>query len=379
MDFPQASESATTVVQRGFAGVMNDSVKSPSASHPFPARGNLYRAAIVGAASLKGKEVADMLNERNFPAADIRLLDDEESMGQLEAMGDQISFIQRVRAEQFENVDFTFFASEEQSTQANGKDARDAGSAIIDLSASFENEPGACVRSLWTERERGQIPAPELQPGPCVTAHPVAVVLALLLLRTKKAGVVQRAVATIFEPASEHGQRGMDELHQQTVNLLSFQPLPKDVFDAQVAFNMVASYGHKSQPALGSIQARILRHYRKIAGADSPQPSLLLLQAPVFHAHALAAWVEMDRPVDVKTLSLALAGDHVAIPGAEEDPPSNVSAAGQADIQLSLKVDAAQPNGVWLWAAADNLRISALTAVECAESMMATRPTGKIQ
>ena len=54
-------------------------------------------------------------------------------------------------------------------------------------------------------------------------------------------------MATIFEPASEHGQRGMDELHQQTVNLLSFQPLPKDVFDAQVAFNMVARYGQKSQ------------------------------------------------------------------------------------------------------------------------------------
>ena len=93
---------------------MNDSVKSPSASHPVAARGNLYRAAIVGAASLKGKEVAEMLNERNFPAADIRLLDDDESMGQLEAMGDEISFIQRVRAEQFEHVDFTFFASDEE-------------------------------------------------------------------------------------------------------------------------------------------------------------------------------------------------------------------------------------------------------------------------
>ena len=54
-----------------------------------------------------------MLNERNFPAADIRLLDDDESLGQLEAMGDEISFIQRVRAEQFEHVDFTFFASDQ--------------------------------------------------------------------------------------------------------------------------------------------------------------------------------------------------------------------------------------------------------------------------
>jgi aspartate-semialdehyde dehydrogenase len=358
---------------------MNDSVKSPSASHPSAARSNLYRAAIVGAASLQGKEVAEMLNERNFPAADIRLLDDDDSMGQLEAMGDEISFIQRVRAEQFENVDFTFFASHEESTRKNWKDARDAGNAIIDLSASLENEHGASVRSLWVERERGEIPAPELQPGPCVTAHPVSVTLALLLLRAKKAGAIRRAVATIFEPASQHGQRGMDELHQQTVNLLSFQPLPKDVFDTQVAFNMVARYGQKSQPTLDSIEARILRHYRKIAGADAPQPSLLLLQAPVFHGHALAVFVEMDRALDVPALSQALTGDHVTIPGAEEDPPSNVSAAGQPDIQVSLKTDPAQPNGVWLWLAADNLRISALTAVECAESMMATRPTGKIQ
>jgi aspartate-semialdehyde dehydrogenase len=358
---------------------MNDSVKSPSASHPVAARGNLYRAAVVGAASLKGKEVAEMLNERNFPAADIRLLDDDESMGQLEAMGDEISFIQRVRAEQFENVDFTFFASDEECTRKNWKDARDAGSAIIDLSAALENEAGASVRSLWVERERGQIPTPELQPGPCITAHPVAVTLALLLVRAKKAGSIRRAVATIFEPASERGQRGMDELHQQTVNLLSFQTLPKEVYDAQVAFNMVARYGQKAQPALDSIEARVSRHYQRIAGVDAPQPSILLLQAPIFHAYALALFLEMENPVDVQKWSQALAGDHVTIPGAEEDSPSNVSAAGQADIQLALKIDPVQPNGVWLWASADNLRISALTAVECAESMAATRPTGKIQ
>ncbi len=357
---------------------MSDPVKTATAPHAV-ARGNLYRAAIVGAASLKGKEVAEMLNERNFPAVDIRLLDDDESMGRLEAMGDEISFIQRVRAEQFEHVDFTFFASDEETTRSNWKDARDAGSAIIDLSSSLENEAGASVRSVWVERERGRIPAPELQPGPCVTAHPVAVTLALLLLRASKTGAIRRAVATVFEPASEHGQRGMDELHQQTVNLLSFQTLPKDVYDAQIAFNMVARYGQKSQPALDSVEARISRHFQRIAGEDARQPSILLLQAPIFHGHALALFLEMATPIDVPALSQALAGDHVAIPGADEDSPSNVSAAGQADIQLSLKTDSALPNGIWLWAAADNLRISALTAVECAESMTATRPTGKIQ
>jgi len=278
---------------------MSDAAKpSPTAPTSAP-RTKLYRAAIVGAGSLKGKEVAEVLNERNFPAVDIRLLDDDEALGQLEAMGDEISFIQRVRAEQFEHVDFTFFASDQESTQRSWKDARDAGSTIVDLSGVLEDQAGANVRSLWVERERGQIALPELQPGPCVTAHPAAITLALLLLRARKAGAIRRVVATIYEPASEHGQRGMDELHQQTVNLLSFQPLPKDVFDAQVAFNMVARYGHKSQPALDSVEATVLRHYRKIAGDDAPVPSVLLLQAPIFHGHAMAVFLEMDHALEV--------------------------------------------------------------------------------
>jgi len=357
---------------------MSESLK-PLPSSTSLTRGKLYRAAIVGAAALKGKEIAELLNERNFPAADVRLLDDDESLGQLEAMGDEISFIQRVRAEQFENVDFTFFASDQESTRRSWKDARDAGSAIIDLSAVLEDQPGATVRSLWIERERGLVAPPELQPGPCVTAHPISIALALLMLRARKAASIQRAVATIFEPASEHGQRGMDELHQQTVNLLSFQPLPKDVFDAQVAFNLIARYGQRSQPALESIEARVLRHYRKVAGAEVLQPALMMLQAPIFHGHALALFLEMESGCELSALTQALAGDHLMISETAEDWPSNVSSAGQTEIQLALKPDPVQPNGVWLWAAVDNLRVSALTAVECAESMMATRPTGKIQ
>src|SRR3954464_15132195 len=125
---------------------MSESTRPMTTPQPSATRPNLYRAAIVGAGSLRGKEVAEMLNERNFPAADIRLLDDDESLGQLEAMGDEISFIQRVRAEQFENVDFTFFASDQESTRRSWKNARDAGSAIIDVSATLEDEPGAPVR-----------------------------------------------------------------------------------------------------------------------------------------------------------------------------------------------------------------------------------------
>jgi len=356
---------------------------SKSASSQADLRGtNLYRVAIVGAASLKGKEIAEILRERNFPAVDIRLLDDDESLGQLEAVGDEMSFIQSVRSEQFERVDFAFFASDPRSTRNNWKAARDLGDTIVDLSFALEDEAEASIRSPWIERQTGQPIAPELQPGPVVVAHPAATVLALLALRcqktSEKAAKIERMVATVFEPASENGQKAMDELHEQTVNLLSFQELPKNVFDIQVAFNLVARYGQRSDLALDVVSQRIRKHYRHIA-RGAAEPALQVLQAPVFHGHAFSVYLEMEKPVAIADFSRALAGEHVVVSGSPEDTPTSVSAAGQGDILVALTSDADHQNGVWLWATTDNLRVAALTAVECAETMTASRPRGQIQ
>ena len=357
---------------------MSSNFKSVTVTDPVRAT-NLYRLAIVGAGTLRGKEVAEVLGDRNFPSLDIKLLDDNESLGKLEAVGDEVSFIQSVRAEQFEKVDFTFFACDQECTRQNWKKAQKAGSAIVDLSYALEDEPDANVKSPWIQRLLGQALTPELQPGPAVVAHPAAVVLALLLLRIQKSAAVKRVVATVFEPASEHGQKGMDELHEQTVNLLSFQPLPKKIFDTQVAFNMVARYGEQSLQGLATVERRVLRHYKRIAGKDAPLLSLLMVQAPIFHGYAFTLHIEMEKPVEIDVLSKALTGEHVTITGLAEESPSNVNAAGQGDVLVSLQPDADLPNGLWLWASADNLRIAAATAVECAENMAATRPKGKIQ
>jgi aspartate-semialdehyde dehydrogenase len=359
---------------------MTSNLKSPAISRADPARGgSAYRVAIVGAGSLQGKELAEVLSDRNFPSLDVKLLDDDESLGKLETLGDEVTFIQKVRAEEFRNMDFTFFAADPDSARKSWKIARDAGSDIVDLTYALEDESGVALRSPWIERQLAQPLVPELQPGPIVTAHPAATVLALLMLRVQKAAELVRSSATIFEPASEHGQKGMDELHQQTVNLLSFQPLPKSVFDAQVAFNMLARYGEQSATALATIENRIRKHYRKIAGDAAPDLSLLLLQAPIFHGHAFAIHVEIDQLVDVQRISQALAGEHLNLTLGADDAPSNVNAAGQSDIQLSILPDSTEPRSFWLWAASDNLRIAASTAVECAESMAAARPRGKIQ
>lgn len=356
---------------------MSSNFKAAGIVHPEPARG-LFRVAIVGAASLKGKEVAEALDQRNFPSADIKLLDDDESLGQLEALKDEITFIQTVRAEQFQNVDFAFFACDEACSRKNWKLAQKAGSAIVDLSYALENEPGAALRAPWVEHELGQAAAPELQPGPAVVAHPAAIALGLLLVRLNAAVKIQRAVATVFEPVSERGQGGMDELHEQTVNLLSFQELPKKIYDAQVAFNMVARYGGHSGSSLETVQKRIADHYRRIVGDRVPVPSLAVLQAPTFHSYAVSINVEFENAASVEKMAKQLAGEHVSVLPADESP-TNVSAAGQGEILVSVSQDDANERGLWLWAALDNLRVAAVTAVECAEAMAASRPRGQIQ
>jgi aspartate-semialdehyde dehydrogenase len=105
----------------------------------------------------------------------------------------------------------------------------------------------------------------------------------------------------------------------------------------------------------------------------------MLLQAPSFHGHTFSVYIEFEAAVSQGDVEGALAGEHMTMARQMEDAPSNVNVAGQDGILLSVRRDAQNANGFWLWAAADNLRVIGMTAVECAETMMAARPKGKVQ
>jgi aspartate-semialdehyde dehydrogenase len=340
---------------------------------------NLFRVAIVGAGSLKGKELKEVLEQHRFPAVDIKLLDDDESLGQVEAVGDEATFIQSVRPEQFENLDFAFFASEEAFTREHWRFAKQAGCAIVDMSYALEDEPAAAIRAPWIEQELRLDEQLDLQADAAVAAHPAAVVLGLVLLRARKIAGLRTAVATIFEPVSERGRRGMDELHEQTVNLLSFQELSKKVFDVQVAFNMVARYGEHAQTQLQIVEARVSRHLQQITRNRVPAPPLTVVQSPIFHAHIFSIYIELEQPAALGDLERVLQGDHITLVRAGEEGPSNVTAAGSEEILLAVRRDAQHENGFWLWAAADNLKLAAITAVECATALALTRSRGPVQ
>jgi hypothetical protein len=75
----------------------------------------------------------------------------------------------------------------------------------------------------------------------------------------------------------------------------------------------------------------------------------------------------------------ALAGEHIQVVVSGDEMPNNVNAAGQEEILLSVRADRIRPNGIWLWATADNLKLAGITALECGSALMSLRPTGKIQ
>ena len=195
------------------------------------------------------------------------------------------------------------------------------------------------------------------EPGPAVVAHPVAVVLALLIERMRAAMPLDRVVATVLQPASEYGQKGMDELHEQTVSLLSFQTLPKKLYDVQVAFNMVARYGEQAASTLQSVNERIVRHYRIIAPEGAMVPSVLVLQAPTFHGYTVALNVQLPDVADVEAISRARRGR------ARRDRPRVAGSAEQRDCRRSGRhscFDCSGPVRLELGMDLDRLRQSAV-------------------
>ena len=346
------------------------------------------KIAIVGAGSLRGKELNEALADSPFAGADFLLMDDESELGSLEAVGDEVTFIQRIDPTSFRHVDFAFFTGEQQLTLKHWESAHRAGASIVDLSFALEGQPGVLVRAPWVDDELQPVHAPPgsetpgLETPAIVPAHPVAVALGLLLARIAQSTPIRGASATVLEPASEYGRAAMDELHQQTVKLLSFQELPREVYDTQVAFNTTPSFGDSAKFSLATSESRIRRHLALLSAGRLPDAAVQLIHTPVFHGYGISLAVELAAPTSLDQMEASLAGEHVEIVTAESDPPTNLTAAGQANILVRARphnTKEPETTRFWIWAGLDNLRFAVLNGLACALELKRLRPSGEVQ
>lgn len=350
----------------------------------------VYKIAIAGASTLVGRELKEALSDSPLAAANFVLLDEAGAQGQLDHVGDEVTIVQAIAPDAFERVDFTFFCGDEQLTRKHWRAALRSGSTVLDLSGALDQEPGVVVRASWLDFD-GMGPetaAVDLYTPAVVPAHPAALALALLLERLQQTAPVRAAFATLLLPASELGRAAMDELHQQTVSLLSFQGPPRDFYDAQTAYNLLSGLGEAAKASLSAIEARIRRHYALLSAGRWPAPALQVIHAPVFHGHAFSIGVELERPVEIAALEAVLSGGHLDLVLEDTDSPSNLAATGQDDVLVRLRPEqmpgpgarsSLQTSRLWLWAASDNLRLQAQNAVACALDLRRLRPQGTVQ
>src|SRR6202000_2595180 len=136
-----------------------------------------------------------------------------------------------------------------------------------------------------------------------ISAHPAAVMLGIVASRLAAAFGDIHLVATVLEPASQQGSSGLDELHQQTVSLLGFHPLPQEVYDAQVAFNLRIGVGEAAELDMSAIASTLRRHLRAIAGESvASSVTMQLVQAPVFHGYTMPVYAQLPANADVAAI-----------------------------------------------------------------------------
>jgi aspartate-semialdehyde dehydrogenase len=346
-----------------------------------------YRIAVVGASSLLGKELLNVLEERHFPFSHLVTFSDEE--GELElpildlSEGPKASaFDENVTASE---LDFAFIAARSRQMPSFLDPAQTSGQAppaclVIDLSTAVPGEevaeppiplPRRMLRVPFLDR---CFPVGETEEGGAsrvyVSACPATIVISSLLLRLGARFPLKSAVAHIFASVSEIGSHGIEELQKQTVNLLSFQKIPRKVFGAQLAFNLLSRPGGTGGSELLALENRLRKQLKECLQGRVPLPALRLFQVPVFHSLAVSLFIETAQGATPEKVGEALQGERVQMRRRSQDSPTQVEVAGSDKILVdSVTADPDHPTGLWIWAVADNLRLAAVNAVEVAESL----------
>lgn len=333
------------------------------------------RVAIAGATSLRGKDLKYWLEEGGFPAGEIRLVDEEIAAGMLTEVAGEPTIVQSVKESSFEGLRFVFFAGSAAFAAQHGPRADRAGASVIDMTGGLW--AGQRARP-WIPRLDALVspPAPaslsnDDYPAWVAPSTPAIVACSLAAAFAELSPV--RLMIVFFHPVSERGEQGISELEGQTIKLLSFQPIPQQVFDTQVAFNLTSRWGSGSQERLPDVQKAIAAEVQRYLAGRISLPAVMLVQAPVFYGHAFTAWAEFKGSVNEEALCAKLksAGFNVVPP---DDPsPSNLLVAGEAQPMITVpERDANIANGYWLWGAADNFRLASVNATQIAERLLAS-------
>lgn len=331
--------------------------------------GNGKKIAIVGATGAVGEVLLQVLEERQFPVAELRPLASERSAGTTVPFNGRELPVDLARPEAFDGVDFVFFAATGTLSKELAPEAARRGAVAIDKSGT------------WRMTASVPLVIPEVNPHAlathqgivsCPNCTTIGFVMALEPIR--RAAGIRSVVVTTLQAVSGAGRPGIDELDAQIAAAGRGESPVARTFAAPIAFNVVPLCETFRDDGYSTEEVKLLHESRKIWETPDLDVTMTCVRVPVPVGHAATCLIETERPLTPEAARAALA----AFPGVRvvDDPghngfPTPADVAGHDEVLVGRIRRDLNSNRLWLWEVSDNLRKGAATnAVQIAEEMI---------
>ena len=331
---------------------------------------NRKNIAVVGATGAVGTVFLEMLEERKFPVADLRLCASERSLGKrITVNGDQIE-VELLSSELVEKVDMVFVSASSDISHLAASMIGDTNTILIDDSSAFRMDPDVPlivpeVNSEALKDVKNIISIPNCSTTPLV--------MALKPLHDNFS--LKRVIVDTYQSVSGTGSAALDELKTQTKQYLDNDSIQADVYPHQIAFNVLPHIEPFLPNGYTREEMKMLNETRKILNIPDLNLSATCARVPVMIGHSEAVHAEFHNPVDlVKTVELLRGFPGIRV---VDDPisamyPMPIDSEGDDDVLVGrIRNDMSCDNSIAFWLASDNLRKgAALNAIQIAEEIL---------
>ncbi len=329
-----------------------------------------YVTAVVGATGAVGNEMITTLEQRDFPVEKLRLFASERSEGKtLEFHGKQIP-VETLKEDSFKGIDVALFSAGAERSKIWAPVAAKSGCVVVDNSSQWRMDPEVPlvvpeVNAHDLKWHKGIIANPN-----CSTIQMVVV-----LKPIHDAAKIKRVVVTTFQSVSGTGKKAMDELMQQTTDLLNFKEVKCNVYPHQIAFNVLPHIDKFLENGYTKEEIKMVNETKKIMGDNSIRVTATTVRVPVFRCHSESLNIETEKKITPREVRAVLskAPGIIVFDAPEKNVyPLPVAIAGKDETYVGrIREDESIENGINMWIVADNLRKgAALNAVQIAEKLV---------
>jgi aspartate-semialdehyde dehydrogenase len=330
-----------------------------------------YIVAVVGATGAVGIEMISILEARDFPVKELKLFASERSEGKTIDFHGKPVIVRTLREDVFEGIDIALFSAGGDRSKHFAPIAAKAGCVVIDNSSAWRMDPE--VPLVVPE-----VNAHDLKWHKGIIANPncSTIQMVLPLKPIHDAAKIKRVVVTTFQSVSGTGKKAMDELLQQTTDVLNFKEIKPEVYPHQIAFNCIPHIDTFLENGYTKEEVKMINETKKILGDDSIKVTATTVRVPVFRCHSESVNIETEKKISPNEVRAILSDtDGIIVYDVPEKNiyPLAIDVADKDETYVGrIREDNTVENGLNMWIVADNLRKgAALNAVQIAEKLIA--------